>query len=61
MSLVTIIIVLVLVGFFLWLIEKYIPMDATIKRILEIVIIIVVVIWLLGVFGILGSINAIRV
>jgi len=61
MSLVTIIIVLVLVGFFLWLIEKYIPMDATIKRILEIVIIIVVVLWLLGVFGMLGSINAIRI
>jgi hypothetical protein len=57
----TIIIVLVVVGFLLWLIEKYIPMDATIKRIIEIVIIIAVVFWLLNIFGILSAVTAIRV
>ena len=61
MSLITVIIVLVVVGFLLWLIEKYIPMDATIKRIIEIVIILFIVLWLLNIFGILGAIGAVKI
>lgn len=52
MPVVMIIIVVVVVGFLLWLAEKYVPMDATIKRILEAIVIIALVIWLLQVFGI---------
>lgn len=51
MSLLAIIITLVVVGVLLWLINTYIPMDATVKRIIQIVIIIFVVIWLLQAFG----------
>ena len=50
MDLITLIIVLVVVGVLLWLINAYIPMEPTIKRILNIVVIIAVVIWLLSMF-----------
>ena len=56
MSILTIILVLVAAGVALWLINSYIPMDNTIKKILNAVVIIVIIIWLLKVFGIWGSI-----
>jgi hypothetical protein len=60
-SLITVVIVLIVVGVLLWLINAYIPMQSTIKSILNAVVIIVVVIWLLQVFGVLGSIGNVRV
>jgi hypothetical protein len=61
MSLVTLVITLIIVGVLLWLVNSYIPMDAKIKKILNVVVVIVVVIWLLHVFGVLGSIENIRI
>ena len=61
MSLISLIIVLALVGLALWAINNYIPMQPTIKRILNVVVIIVVILWLLSVFGILGDIHTIHV
>jgi hypothetical protein len=61
MSLITVIVVLVVVGIVLWLINAYIPMQSTIKSILNAVVIIVVVIWLLQVFGVLGSVGNVRI
>jgi hypothetical protein len=61
MSLITIVIVLIVVGILLWLINAYIPMQSTIKSILNAVVIIVVVIWLLQAFGVLGSIGNVRI
>lgn len=61
MSLVALVIILAVVGFLLWLIETYVPMDATVKRIIQIVILVAMVLWLLNLFGLLGSVNAIRV
>jgi len=61
MSLITLIIVLVVVGVVLWLINSYIPMQATIKKILNVVVIIVVILWLLSAFGIIGSLDTIRI
>ena len=57
MPLTQLIIILVVVGVVLWLINAYIPMQATIKRILNVVVIIVVVIWLLSVFGVISSLT----
>jgi len=54
-------IVLVVVWVILWVINSFIPMQATIKKILNVVVIISVVIWLLSVFGIIGNISAIRI
>jgi hypothetical protein len=61
MPLVTVLIVLVVVGVLLWLVNTYLPMDAKIKKILNIVVVIVVVLWLLRAFGILDSLSGIRV
>ena len=61
MPLIQLIIVLVIVGMVLWMINNYIPMQSTIKKILNVVVIIVVIIWLLSVFGVIGDISTIRV
>jgi hypothetical protein len=61
MPLTTVLIALVAVGVVLWLVNTYIPMDAKIKKILNIVVVIVLVLWLLRAFGILDSLSGVRV
>ena len=61
MSLIHLIIILVVVGLILWMINRYIPMEARIKSILNVVVIIVVILWLLSVFGILPAMSGIRI
>ena len=61
MPIIQLIIVLVAVGVILWLVNKYIPMDAKIKKILNIVVVIAVILWLLSTFGIIGSLSGISV
>jgi hypothetical protein len=61
MPLVQVIIVLIVVGVILWLINRFIPMQSTIKNILNVVVIIAVVLWLLNAFGVLGSLSGIRI
>jgi hypothetical protein len=61
MSLITLVLVLVIVGVVLWLINSFIPMQSTIKRILNVVVIIVVVFWLLSAFGIINNPDTIRI
>jgi hypothetical protein len=48
---------LVVIGVLMWMVNAYIPMDARIKQILNIVVIIAVVLWLLSMFGVLGGLN----
>jgi hypothetical protein len=61
MPLLNLIVVLVVVGLALWAINSYIPMQSTMKQILNVVVVIAVIIWLLSVFGVIGNINAIRI
>ena len=61
MPLITLIEVLVVVGVLLWLVNRFIPMQATIKSILNGLVIIMVVLWLLNVLGLFHSLSAIRV
>ena len=62
MPLINLVIVLIVVGVLLWLVNTYVKMDGTIKKILNIVVIIAVVLWLLSVFGVLdGGIRDIKV
>jgi hypothetical protein len=61
MPLIHLILILVVVGVILWLVNNYIPMDYTIKRILNVVVVICVIIWLLSVFGVIGSLSGLRV
>jgi len=50
--LIHIVITLVIVGFLLWLVNRFIPMQSSISSILNGVVVIAVVLWLLSVFGI---------
>jgi hypothetical protein len=55
MSLITVVIVLIIIGFLLYLLETKIPMDSTIKSIIYFVIILAVILWLLNIFGVVGT------
>ena len=55
MSLISVVVTLVVVGVVLWLINTYIPMQSTIKSILNVVVVIVVILWLLYGFGVLNN------
>ncbi|MDF1570141.1 MAG: hypothetical protein P1P82_00780 [Bacteroidales bacterium] len=61
MSVLTILIVILVAGVILWLVNSYIPMQRTIKTILNVVVIVILVIWLLKVFGILDNLNSINI
>ena len=61
MSLISLVVTLIVVGVLLWLVNTYIPMDAKIKQILNIVVVIAVVLWLLSVFGVIGSLSTVQV
>ncbi len=60
MSLVQVVLVLIVVGMLLGIINRFIPMAASIKQILNAVVIIVVVLWLLAVFGIIEGVGNVR-
>ena len=61
MPLLQILLVLVVVGVLLWLVNSFIPMQGTIKSILNAIVVIAVVVWLLNVFGLLHNLSKIRV
>jgi hypothetical protein len=61
MPLIQLVVVLIVVGVLLWAVNNYIPMDAKIKQILNVVVVIAVVLWLLQVFGILSGLGNIRI
>jgi hypothetical protein len=53
MSLLTIVIVIILAGVGLYLVNSVIPMEATMKKVLNVVVIVVVCLWI--VFSLLGG------
>ncbi len=61
MPLLQIVIVLVVVGLLLWLVNSFIPMQGTIKSILNAVVVIAVVLWLLNIFGLFHSFSRIHI
>jgi hypothetical protein len=61
MPLMNVLLTLIVAGVLLWLVNTYIPMDAKIKQILNVVAVIAVVLWVLNVFGLFSSLGAIRV
>ena len=61
MPLVTVVLTLVAVGVCLWLINRFIPMQGSIKGILNAVVTIVVVIWLLKIFNLFDYVTQFRV
>ena len=61
MPLIQLIEVLIVVGVLLWLVNRFIPMQASIKSVLNGVVVIAVVLWVLNVFGLFHSLSRIRV
>jgi hypothetical protein len=61
MPLIQILLVLVVIGVLLWLVNSYIPMQGTIKSILNAVVVIGTVLWLLNIFGLFHSLSHIRI
>jgi hypothetical protein len=61
MPLVQLVEILIVVGVLLWLVNRFIPMQGTIKSILNGVVVIAVVLWLLNVFGLFHSFANIHV
>lgn len=53
MPLINIVLTLIIVGVLLGLVNRYIPMAASIKSILNALVVICVILWLLAVFGII--------
>jgi hypothetical protein len=53
--------ILVVVGVLLWLVNRYIPMQSSIKSILNGVVVIAVVLWLLSAFGVIHSVSRMRI
>ena len=60
MSILTVIITLVVIGFGLWLINR-IPMQRTIKTIMNSLVVVVVVIWLFKIFGLWAYLSNLKV
>jgi hypothetical protein len=61
MPLIQLLEVLIVVGVLLWLVNRFIPMQGSIKSILNGVVVIAVVLWLLNVFGLFHSLSNIHV
>ena len=61
MPLINIVLTLLVVGILLWLINRYVPMQGTIKGILNAVVVIAVVVWIVNAFGLMQYITQFRV
>jgi hypothetical protein len=61
MPLMQVVISLIVVGLLLWLVNRFIPMQSTIKSILNGVVVIAVVLWLLNLFGLFHSLSGVRI
>jgi hypothetical protein len=61
MPLIQLLEVLVVIGILLWLVNRFAPMQGSIKSILNGVVVIAVVLWLCNVFGLFHSISRIHV
>ena len=61
MPLMQVVVALIVVGILLWLVNRFIPMQETIKSILNGVVVIAVVLWLLNLFGLFTSLSRIHI
>jgi hypothetical protein len=61
MPLINIAVVIIVVGVLMWLVNRFIPMQGTIKGLLNGLVVIALVVWLLKIFGLFNSITQFRV
>jgi hypothetical protein len=60
MPLLNLIVPLIVIGVVLWLINNYIPMASSIKRILNVVVVVIVAVWVLQAVGLWGPVTTYR-
>ena len=60
MSVFYIILVIAVVGLLLWVLNTYVPMQSTVRSILNLVVVVLLIVWLLQVFGLISPILNIR-
>jgi hypothetical protein len=60
MQFLRLVIILMVTGVLLSLVNSYVPMDGTIKSILNIVVVAAIIIWLLQICGLVGPIGGMR-
>jgi hypothetical protein len=60
MPLVNIVLMLIIVGVLLSLINRYVPMESSIKTILNVVVVVAVCVWVLQAAGLWGSVSNYR-
>lgn len=51
---ISVVVTLAIVGFLLWVLQNYVPMDARIKMAIYVVVCICVVFWLINIFGLMN-------
>jgi hypothetical protein len=61
MPLMQVLLVLIVVGVLLWLVNSFIPMQGTIKSLLNAVVVIATVLWLLNIFGLFHSLSNVHI
>lgn len=61
MSLLGLILICVAIGVGLWALNQYVPLDPTVKKILNIVVILVLVLIVLSAFGVFDILRGVRV
>jgi len=61
MPLLNIVLTLLVIGVLLWLVQKFIPLDPTIHKLIVAVVVIVTVVWLLQIFGVLPLLQQVRI
>lgn len=60
MTLISLIVYLIVIGLLLYIVGL-LPIDATIRRVIQIVVLCVVIIWLLESLGLIANLGAIRI
>jgi hypothetical protein len=61
MSIITVILVIAIVGFILWAVNSLIPMQDTVKKVLNIAVVVFLILWLLNIMGAFSYLREIRI
>lgn len=61
MSILTIFVVLIIVGIALYLVNRFVPMDAKIKTVLNWAVVIIVVLWILRGLGVFSNLRGVNI
>jgi chromate transport protein ChrA len=61
MPLTTVIVTIVAIGLLMWLVNRFIPMQAQIKSILNGLVVVVLVLWIANLYGLFSHLSQFRV